>query len=293
MFNARGTFESDLTVLRLAEDSFLVITSAAQTAHDLDWIDRQARNRGSRVTLSDVSASSGVLGLMGPHARDVLQSLTDRDLSTGAFPFGTARRIQIGRHAVLAARITYVGELGWELHIPADETAEVFDSLVAAGEPFGLTLAGTTAQNSLRMEKGYVSWGHDVSRDDTPLEAGLGFALAWDKPGGFLGRDTLLRQRSAGIRRRLVTFVLADPAPVLWGSEPILRNGQPVGYTTSGSYAHALGAAIGMGYVSADEPITAPWIASGRYEIDVAGERFVATPHPRAPYDPERRRILA
>jgi 4-methylaminobutanoate oxidase (formaldehyde-forming) len=292
MFNARGTFASDLTVVRLAAESFLVITSAAQTAHDLDWIDRQARCRGARVTLTDASATSGVLGLMGPRARDLLQSLTDSDLSHDAFSFGTVRQIEVGGCPVLAARITYVGELGWELHIPADQTAEVFDRLVAAGEPFGLTLAGTTAQNSLRLEKGYVSWGHDVSPDDTPLEAGLGFAVAWDKAGGFLGRDALLRQKAAGLRRRLVTFVLADSGPVLWGGEPILRDGQPAGYTTSGSYAHTLGAAIGMGYVSADVPVTAAWIASGRYEIDVAGERFVAVPHLRAPYDPERRRTL-
>ncbi len=142
------------------------------------------------------------------------------------------------------------------------------------------------------MEKGYVSWGHDVSPDDTPLEAGLGFAVAWEKPGGFLGRDALLPQRREGVRRRLVTFVLDDPEPILWGGEPILRDGHPVGYTTSGSYAHTLGAAIGMGYVAADQPITAAWIRTGHYEIELAGERLRATPHLRAPYDPERRRIL-
>jgi glycine cleavage system T protein len=288
MFNARGTFESDLTVVRLAADAFLVVTSAAQTAHDFDWIDRQARARGSRVTLTDVSGDFGVLGLMGPRARDLLQSLTDDDLSNDAFPFGTVRRIDVGKQSVLAARISYVGELGWELHIPRDQTTAVFDTLISAGEPFGLSLAGTTAQNSLRLEKGYVSWGHDVSPDDTPLEAGLGFALAWEKPGGFLGREALLRQKTEGVRRRLVTFVLAEPEPVLWGGEPILRDGRPVGYTTSGSFAHTLGAAIGMGYVTADEPITPGWIALGRYEIEVAADRFAATPHLRAPYDPAK-----
>jgi glycine cleavage system T protein len=293
MFNARGTFESDLTVVRTAEDAYLVITSAAQTTHDLDWIDRQARAREARVTLTDVSTATGVLGLMGPRARDVLQSLTGSDLSNEAFPFGTVRQIGIGTCAVLAARITYVGELGWELHIPGDQTAEVFDALISAGEPFGLALAGTAAQNSLRLEKGYVSLGHDVSPDDTPLEAGLGFALAWDKPGGFLGRDALLRQRAEGLHRRLVTFVLDDPKPVLWGGEPIRRDGQPVGYTTSGSYAHTLGAAIGMGYVRFGVPFTPGLVEAGRYEIEVAGERFRATPHVRAPYDPGRRRILA
>ncbi|MEA2515752.1 MAG: hypothetical protein QOJ59_5241 [Thermomicrobiales bacterium] len=293
MFNARGTFESDLTVVRTADDAFYVITSAAQTARDFDWIDRQARVRGSNIILNDVSTEYGVLGLMGPSARDVLQAVTADDLSNDAFPFGTARWITIGKHSVLAARITYVGELGWELHIPAAGTADVFDRIFTAGEPFGIALAGTTAQNSLRLEKGYVSWGHDVSPDDTPLEAGLGFTVAWDKPGGFLGRDALLRQRGEGVRRRLVTLVVDDPDAILWGGEPIFRDSRPVGYTTSGSFAHTLGAAIGMGYVTADEPVTAAWIGAGHYEIEGAGERFRATPHLRAPYDPERRRILA
>jgi glycine cleavage system aminomethyltransferase T/glycine/D-amino acid oxidase-like deaminating enzyme len=296
MFNARGTFESDLTVVRLAADRFYVITAAAQTLHDFDWIDRAVRARNARVNLTDVSADYGVLGLMGPRARDLLQPLTNDDLANDSYPFGTARWIDLGSHRALAARITYVGELGWELHIPADsccQTAAVFDDLVAAGELVGLALAGTIAQNSLRLEKGYVAWGHDVSPDDTPLEAGLGFAVAWDKPGGFLGRDALLQQKATGIRRRLVTFTLDDPEPLLWGGEPILRNGRSVGYTTSGSYAHTLGSAIGMGYVGADEPVTGGWIEEGNYEIDVAGRRFAARPHLRAPFDPQRTRILA
>jgi 4-methylaminobutanoate oxidase (formaldehyde-forming) len=293
MFNARGTFESDLTVLRLAGDDFLVITAAAQAARDRDWIDRNARARGSRVDIRDVSGESGVLGVMGPRARALLQTLTDADLSSEAFPFGAALWIDVGPTRVLAARISYVGELGYELHIPGARTPAVFDDLVAAGAAFGLALAGTTAQNSLRMEKGYVSWGHDVSYDDTPLEAGLGFAVAWDKPCGFLGREALLRQKREGLRRRLLTFVLDDPGPLLWGGEPILRDGQAVGYTTSGSYAHTLGAAIGMGYVATERPIAPDWIASGRYEIEIAGRRFAAHAYLRAPYDPARRRIRA
>jgi 4-methylaminobutanoate oxidase (formaldehyde-forming) len=218
--------------------------------------------------------------------------LTGSDLSNESFPFGSAREIDLAGHSVIAARITYVGELGWELHIPVDQTADVFDDLVSAGEPFGLALAGTAAQNSLRLEKGYVSWGHDVSPDDTPLEAGLGFALAWDKPGGFLGRDALLRQKAEGLRRRLITFVLDQPDPILWGGEPILRDGQPAGYTTSGSYAHTLGAAIGIGYVRFGEPITAGLVEASRYEIEIAGDRFGARPFLRAPYDAGREMIL-
>jgi glycine cleavage system aminomethyltransferase T len=149
------------------------------------------------------------------------------------------------------------------------------------------------AMNSLRVEKVYVSWSHDVSRDDTPLEAALGFAVAWDKPGGFIGREALLRQRETGIRRRLVTFVLDDPEPMLWGHEPLLRDGKPAGFTTSGSYGHTLGAAVGMAYVTADEAISRDWVEAGRYEILIAGKAFAATPHWRAPYDAARTRILA
>ena len=169
----------------------------------------------------------------------------------------------------------------------------VYDALIDSGRDLGLTPAGTMAMNSLRMEKAYVSWSHDVSRDDTPLEAGLGFGVAWDRPNGFIGRDALIAQRESGIRRRLVTFVLDNPEPLLWGHEPILRDGVPVGFTTSGSYAHTLGSAIGTGYVNADRVITRQWVESGRYEIDVAGTRYSATPHWRAPVDPARTRILS
>jgi 4-methylaminobutanoate oxidase (formaldehyde-forming) len=290
LFNERGTFESDLTVMRLAPDEYYVVTSTAQAVRDADWIER---NLGaSRADLVDVSGAYGVLSVMGPHARELLQPLTDADLSNDAFPFGTTRRIGVGQSTVLAARITYVGELGWELHTPVEQMTALFDMLASAGRWYGLTLAGTTAINSLRMEKSYAAWGTELSTDDTPLEAGLGFAVAWDKPGGFLGREALLRQRSAGVHRRLVTFLLDDPEPVLWGGEPIHRDGRPVGYTTSGSYAHALGSAIGMGYVKGGGVIDAAWIRSGSYQIDIAGELFSAEPYLRAPYDPKREHIL-
>jgi 4-methylaminobutanoate oxidase (formaldehyde-forming) len=219
--------------------------------------------------------------------------VTDADLSNHAFPFASVRTIEVAEVPVVAQRITYVGELGWELHIPAANSVTVFDALVDAGSGLGLTLAGTMAMNSLRMEKSYVSWSHDVSRDDTPLEAGLGFAVDLTQLGGILGRRALLKQRESGIRRRLVTFVLDDPGPLLWGHEPILRDGMPIGFTTSGSYAHTLGAAIGMGYLRSDEPITREWVEAGRYDIEVAGTRFAAKPYWRAPYDPSRSRILA
>lgn len=292
MFNKRGGFESDLTVVRLRNEVFYIITGTAQAVHDMDWLRRNVAT-GERVEITDVTESFGVLGVMGPNSRELLQSLSDSDLSNAAFPFGTARQISLGTATTLALRITYVGELGWELHVPISQLALLYDTLMEAGKKFGITNAGHYAINSLRLEKGYRAWGADISPDDTPLEADLAFAITWDKDIPFIGRQSLLKQKANGLTRRLVTFVLQDPEPVLWGSEPIYRNGQPVGYTTSGSYGHTLGAAIGMGYVRNQAGVTPDFIRAGKYEIGVNGRRYPATPHLRAPYDPERKRILS
>jgi glycine cleavage system aminomethyltransferase T/glycine/D-amino acid oxidase-like deaminating enzyme len=292
MFNTRGGFESDLTIVRLRKEVFYIVTGTAQAVHDMDWIRRNVAT-GERVEITDVTESFGVLGVMGPNSRELLQSLSDSDLSNAAFPFGTGRQINLGTATALALRITYVGELGWELHVPISQLALLYDALMEAGKKFGVTNAGHYAINSLRLEKGYRAWGADISPDDTPLEADLAFAITWDKDIPFIGRQSLLKQKANGLTRRLVTFVLQDPEPVLWGSEPIYRNGQPVGYTTSGSYGHTLGAAIGMGYVRNQTGVTPDFIRAGKYEIGVNGRRYLAIPHLRAPYDPERKRILS
>jgi 4-methylaminobutanoate oxidase (formaldehyde-forming) len=198
--------------------------------------------------------------------------------------------IAIGKATVRAVRITYVGELGWELQVPMDQALTVYDTLMAAGKALGITNAGHYAINSLRLEKGYRAWGAELSPDDTPLEAGLGFAIDWTKP--FLGRESLQKQRETGVKRRLVIFVLEDPEPILWGSEPILRDGEPVGYTTSGAYGHTVGAAVGMGYISHSQAIDDDFIHAGRYEINVSGRKYPAKPFLRAPYDPHRKKIL-
>ena len=233
-----------------------------------------------------------VIGVMGPNARALLSRVTETDLSNQAFPFGTAQVLDIGTATVRAVRITYVGELGWELHIPASQSVLVYESLMKAGREFGAVNAGHYAINSLRLEKGYRAWGADISPDDTALEAGLGFAVGWKKNAPFLGKDTLVRQKQAGLKRLLVTFVLEDSGPVLWGSEPIYRNGQAVGYTTSGSYGHTLGAAVGMGYVKCQDGVSPDFIKEGRYEINVSGKRFPAAAYLKAPFDPERKKIL-
>ena len=285
MPNKRGGFESDLTVLRLGQNHFRVITGSSQAVHDADWI---RRNIGAteQISLTDVTESYAVLGLMGKNARVILEQLTSTDLSHQGFGFGTFKTIELGYSSVLAVRITYVGELGWELHVPSSQAAQVY----AALSKLGAVNAGHYAINSLRLEKGYRAWGADISPEDTILEAGLGFAVDWTKE--FIGKAALLEQQKNGLKRMLVSFVLEQPEPVLWGSEPILRDGAAVGYTTSGSYGHTLGAAVGMGYVKNPSGVDAAWVRAGRYEIVINGEKYRAKPYLRAPYDPERKSIL-
>jgi heterotetrameric sarcosine oxidase gamma subunit len=285
MPNQRGGFESDLTVLRLGESHFQIITGSSQAVHDADWIRRNVQPQ-EQLSLTDVTEQYAVLGLMGAQSRAVLQQLCSADLSLEAFPFGTVQSIEIGMAQVLAVRITYVGELGWELHIPVSQAVQVYRDL----QRLGVVNAGHYAMNSLRLEKGYRAWGADISSEDTILEAGLGFAVCWDKD--FIGKNALLEQKAVGLKRLLVSLVLENPEPVLWGSEPILRDGVAVGYTTSGSYGHTLGAAVGLGYVKHSSGVDAAWVRSGRFEVVVNGERVPAKASLRAPFDPERKRIL-
>jgi len=288
MLNARGGIECDLTVTRLAEDAYLLVTIAAAATHDADWIRRGIG--AARVTLTDVTSAFTVLGVMGPRSRELLSRLTAADLSPAAFPFGTAREIEIGYAMVRATRITYVGELGWELYVPAEFAMNVYETTVAAGEEFGLRHAGYHAMDSLRMEKGYRSWGHDIGGEDTPLEAGLGFAVAFKKEG-FLGREVVLRQRDTPLARRLVMFTLADSEPLLLGDEPIYRDGVLVGRITSGAYGHTLGRSVGMGYVTHPDGVDAGFVRDGRWELEIAMERVRAAAHLEPPYDPGSARV--
>jgi 4-methylaminobutanoate oxidase (formaldehyde-forming) len=292
MLNERGGFESDLTVVRLDSDEFYLISGTAQTLRDKDWITRHI-SAGEHAELIDLTDEFSVIGVMGPNARDLLTRLTDADFSNTAFSFATARTIRLGSATVRALRITYVGELGWELHVPTSQACALYDALMEAGRDLRVANAGHYAVNSLRLEKGCRAWGVDLSPDDTPLEAGLEFALAWNKSIPFLGRDALLKQKESGLKRRLVLFTLQDPEAILWGSEPILRDGVAVGYTTSGAYGHGLGSAVALGYVGHDGGINAEFINNGRYEINIAGKRYPARAHFRTPYDPHRKRILS
>ncbi len=235
-----------------------------------------------------------MLALMGPKARALLATLSPADLSDAAFPFGTSREIDLGYARVRASRLTYVGEQGYELYMPAEFATHVFDRLAEAGTAFGLRMGGYFAINSLRMEKGYRHWGHDIGEEDTPLQAGLGFAVALDKPGGFIGRDALMRQKSEGpVTRRLVQLRLTAEGipPHLYHNEPILRDGRIVGSVTSGGYGHRIGASLGMGYVSHPEGVTEAWLASGTWEAEIAWQRHPVTVQLRPWYDPKGERL--
>ncbi|MFZ7092110.1 GcvT family protein [Primorskyibacter sp. 2E233] len=284
--NARGGIEADVTVTRLSETAYLVVTPAATRVADEAWMRRLIGDQV--VVITDVTAGEGVLAVMGPKARALLQAVSPADFSNATNPFGTAQEIEIGLGIARVHRVSYVGELGWEIYAPADMAAHVFETLAEAGQDFGLTYCGLHAMDSCRIEKAFRHFGHDITCEDHVLEAGLGFAVKTDK-AGFLGRDAVLAKRDAGLDRRLVQFLLQDPEPMLYHNEPILRDGQIVGHLTSGSYGHHLGAAVGLGYVPCSGESAAAVLASS-YEIDVAGTRVSAKASLQPLYDPKSER---
>lgn len=294
--NEQGGIEADLTITRLGAHRFLVVTSVASHVRDLARLER-AIGPEDRCTVTDVTSGWALLALMGPASRAVLQAasgLPAQALSAPAFAFGDSREIEIGCAVVRASRITYVGELGWELYVPADTALHVFERLWAAGQAHGLALGGFHAINACRTEKGYRHWGHDIGIEDTPLEAGLGFTCAWDKPGSFIGREALLRQRESGVpHKRLLQFRLQDAQESLFHEEPLFADGEPVGVITSGMFGHRVDGSLGMGYVKRPHAITADWIAATRFEIGVGDRRVPAQAQLGAWYDPQGLRIKA
>jgi 4-methylaminobutanoate oxidase (formaldehyde-forming) len=292
LLNERGTYESDLTLARLARDKFMVITGSAQVTRDADWIMRNVAE-DARVTLTDVTGAWTVLSVMGPLSRALLQKVSKADFSNEAFPFATIREISVGYATVYASRRTYMGELGWELYVPVEFAVTVFETLHGAGAGVGLRDMGYYAIEGLRIEKAYRAWGRELTPDDNPWQAGLGWAVKLDKPGGFIGRQALIDAKAKPLARRLVSVVLQDSEPLLWGGEALLRNGRPVGDLTSAAYGHTVGAAVGLGYVTRDDgqSIDAAWLESARFEVDLAGTRLAARLSLRAPYDPAGTRI--
>ncbi|MCM2398232.1 FAD-dependent oxidoreductase [Rhizobium sp. S95] len=291
LLNTRGGIEADLTVARFGEDRFYIVTGTGFRTHDFGWIADHVP-AGANLDMSDVTEDWGTLSLMGPRARDVLAAVTDADVSNAAFPFGHAREIVIAGSTVRALRITYVGELGWELHVPIGAIGEVFDALMAAGQPFGVKPVGYRALESLRLEKGYRAWGSDITPNDTPLEAGLGFAVKLKRNADFLGRSALEAVAGEPLKKRLMGFTAGSDV-VLLGRETILRNGEPVGYLTSGGYGYTLGKAIGYGYVRNSEGVSDDYLTSGSYELVVAMEKVPAEIHLGPMFDPGMERIKA
>jgi 4-methylaminobutanoate oxidase (formaldehyde-forming) len=289
--NELGGIEADLTVTRLGEARYLVVTGAAVQTRDLAWLGEHIPGE-ARCSVVDITSGLPMLGLMGPRSRDLLERITGEDLSNAGFPFGTSREVEIGYARARASRITYVGELGWELYVPAEFATHVFDRIVEAGRDFGLVHAGYHAMNACRTEKGYRHWGHDIGPEDDPIAAGLGFCVAWDKPGGFLGREALLRVRGAGPpRRRLVQLRLEDDGKLLHHEEPVWADGRIIGSVTSGMYGHRVEAPLGMGYLRHDAGVTQGWLDGRRLEIEVAWERVPAKVQLAPWYDPCNERV--
>ncbi len=292
LLNKRGGYESDLTALRLNEDEYLLITGSAQAVRDADWL-RNNFNPDAQVFLTDVTGAWSVLALMGPASREVLAKVTQSDLSNEAFPFGTVQKIDLGYATVFANRMTYVGELGWELIVPVEFTVGVYEDLMRAGQISGIRDAGYYALDGLRIEKGFRAWGRELTPDITPMQAGLSFAVDFEKSCGFIGKEALLAAKSdpEHLNTRIVQMVLEDSSPQLWGGESVLCNGTVVGEVRSSAYGHTLGASTALVQLSASQKVTGEFLAANTWEIDLAGVKYRATPHLRTPYDPRGERV--
>jgi 4-methylaminobutanoate oxidase (formaldehyde-forming) len=292
MLNVNGGIECDLTIARVAADCFYIVTGTGFATHDFDWIARHL-DPTLDARLCDVTSQYAVLALMGPASRRVLERLTDADVGNAAFPFGQVRSLQLADAPLRALRITYVGELGWELHIPVEYAATVYQALMRAGSDLGIANAGYRAIESLRLEKGYRAWGADIGPDHTPLEAGLGWAVKLKTPLPFLGREALEQQQRQPLRKWLCAFTTDDPALMLFGRETIYRDGERVGWLSSGGFGHTLGIPIGLGYVRRQQGVSREYLAAGRYELEVASKRVGCRIHLEPLYDRNMQRVRA
>ncbi len=283
MLNERGGIECDLTITRISETAFLLIVPAATVQRDLAWLRRHQMD--DRCVILDVTASEAVFPLMGPRSREVMQAVSPADFSNTTFPFGTAQEIELGMGIVRAHRVSYVGELGWEIYASADQAAHIFETLLEVGENFNLKLAGLYAMDSCRIEKAFRHFGHDITDEDHVLEAGLGFAVKTNAKSQFIGREAVIRKKQEGLKRRLVQFLLEDPEPMLFHNEPLIRDGEIISIVTSANYGHTLGGSIGMGYVPCvGESVEA--VLASNYEVEIAGSRVKAKASLAPMYDP-------
>jgi len=289
--NEGGTLEADLTVTKLGDEKFMVVASDTAHRHVETWLKRHTPDDAHCFTV-DITSGLTQLNVQGPRSREVLQKVTSVDMSNDAFPFRAAREIDIGFARVLCQRITYLGELGYELYIPAEQAVHVYDLVVEAGKDLGLRHAGLKSLASLRMEKAYRDYGHDIDNTDCVLEAGLGFAVDLKKPGGFIGKDAVVEKKAKGaLTRRLLQVLVKDPEPLLFHNEIVHRDGKAVGYVRSASYGFTLGGAVGLAMIDAGEPLTQAWIDEGSWEIDIGGTRYPAVASLRPLYDPKSERV--
>lgn len=288
--NERGGIEADLTLARIDEQTYLVVSGAGAARRDLAWLEGHI-DPEARAIVVDITAQWAIFGLMGPHSRDLLQKITCADFSDAAFPFGAVREVEIGCVLARAARVSYVGELGWELHVPTDQARHAFDRLLEVGADHSLRLAGMHALDSCRLEKKFVHFGHDISDVDSPVEAGMGWLCRMNKEIPFIGKEAIADQIENPPPKRLLQFLLEEPSTMLFGHEPILKDGIVVGYLTSAGYGHALGGAVGLGYAKSTTRIRREWVASGGWEILVEGERIPARAAWNALYDPKGERM--
>jgi len=289
--NDRGGIEADVTITRLTAEKFLVISGVACQTRDMNWLHRN-KAADEVVMINDITSALAVVTVMGPRSRDTLSKLSEADLSNQGFPFATSREIDVHYAIVRASRITYVGELGWELYIPTEYAPSVYEAILDAGAEFGIKPYGYHTMNSLRIEKCYRHWGHDITDEDTALEAGLGFASDFNKAGGFIGKEALLAQKEQGpLKKRFVAFLFDDPKPLCYHEEPIVADGKVVGRITGAMFAHTMGATIAMGYVENSEGVTKDWLEATKFEIEVECQRYAVTPSLRSFYDPKMEKI--
>jgi 4-methylaminobutanoate oxidase (formaldehyde-forming) len=291
--NEDGKLEADLTVAKLEPEKFLVVVTDTMHRHAETWLKRNIPG-DAHAFVTDMTSAYAQLNIQGPNSRKLLQAVTSADLSNENFPYRHAREIAIGYARAICVRLTYLGELGYELYIPTEQALHVYDTLVEAGEKFNLCHAGLKALASLRMEKGYRDYGHDMDNTDDPYETGLGFTIKLNKPGGFIGKEACEKKKAQGpLKRRLAQVLVKDPDALLYHAEIIIRNGKEVGYVRSGSYCFTLGGAVGLFMIEGDEPVDEAYVAGGKWEINIAGKIYPAAVSLKPLYDPEMKKIKA
>jgi 4-methylaminobutanoate oxidase (formaldehyde-forming) len=291
--NEGGTLEADLTVTKLGPESYWVVASDTAHRHVLTWMKRHTPG-DAHAWVTDVTSGYAQINVQGPRSRELMQTITHEDLSNEAFPFRTAREIDIGFARALCVRITYLGELGYELYVPTEQATHVYDRITDAGKRFSLRHAGLKALASLRMEKGYRDYGHDIDNTDSVLEAGLGFAVDQKKPGGFLGKDAVLAKKATGpLTRRILQVLVKDPEPLMFHAEVVRRNKKPVGYVRAASYGFTVGGAVGLAMIEAGETLDQGYIDRGQWEVEIAGKLYPAHVSVRPLYDPEMKKVKA